>query len=137
MISVKLGNDVNLSRRPLTLKEALRRIFALGFLVLLLAEWGSHGVITNASGAEGSAAYSKESGHDDPCQTLVRCSDSPRQNQHVLKLSHDASQHNGFVPKLSALGRTAGLHDGLRFAHSNQRALFRPPDPLFHPPELS
>ena len=66
MISGKLGNDVNLSRRPLTLKEALRRMFALGSLVLLLAEWGSHGVITIASGAEGSAAYSKESGHEEP-----------------------------------------------------------------------
>ena len=118
--------------------KALRRILALSFLVLLLAEWGSHAAIyANSSTSEGAAIYSNENSHEDPCKTLVRCSDGQRQNQHVLKLTHNTSQHNGFVPRLCALGRAGVFHDDGRFAQTNLRALFRPPDPLFHPPEIN
>ena len=119
----------------LRLKNALSRILALGFLVLLLAEWGSHAAIyANASSPEGTAAYSNENGHEDPCKTLVRCSDGQRQQ--VLKLSHDVTQHNGFVPRLSDIRQAAVLYVNPLFPRSNLVGLFRPPDPPFHPPEL-
>ena len=121
----------------LRLKNALSRILALGFLVLLLAEWGSHAAIyANASLGEGAAVYSNESGHEDPCKTIVRCSDGQRQNQQVLKLSHDVTQHNGFIPRLSDLRRAGPSCSDAVFFRTSLRTIFRPPDPPFHPPEV-
>jgi len=115
----------------------LRRLFAAGFLVFLLAEWGSHGIIyANSNSTEGQTISSSEREHEDPCKTLIQCSDGRRQDQ-VPSFTHDANRHNGFVPRLSDLTRTELFYANAAFSPSNLIGLFRPPDPLFHPPELN
>jgi len=106
-------------------------------MILLLAEWGSHGIIyANSNSTEGQAISSSEREHEDPCKTLIQCSDGRRQDQ-VPSFTHDANQHNGFVPRLSDLGRTGSFYGNAPISPSNLIGLFRPPDPLFHPPELN
>ena len=119
-------------------KNNVRRLFAAAFMILLLAEWGSHGIIyANSNSTEGQAISSSEREHEDPCKTLIQCSDGRRQDQQIPSFTHDANQHNGFVPRLSDLGRSGFFNGDARFSYFNLRGLFRPPDPRFHPPELN
>lgn len=119
-------------------KDNVRRLFAAAFLIFLLGEWGSHGIIyANSNSTEGQAFSSSEREHEDPCKTLIQCSDGRRQDQQIPSFTHDANQHNGFVPRLSDLGKAGMFYGDKLFSPSNLIGLFRPPDPLFHPPELN
>jgi hypothetical protein len=105
-------------------------------MILLLAEWGSHGIIyANATSSEGQAISASEDEHEDPCKTLVRCSDGRRQDQ-VPNFAHDGSQHNAIFNGLSSSGRRNGVNDDPRCTR-DITGLSRPISPPFHPPELS
>ena len=120
-------------------KDTLRRIFAAAFLIVLLAEWGSHAVV-NASpiqADERTSATAHQSGHDDPCQTLVLCSDSKRKDQQMPNLGHDACQHNALLDRLAGFHQLVALSTEPSIPFSNAKALSRPPDPAFHPPQIS
>ena len=68
----------------------MRRIFAVAFLFFLLAEWGSHGLaFAHSDSGEGRSAHSREDGHDDPCKTMIRCSDG-RQYQGRIQVEQGA-----------------------------------------------
>ncbi|MGH9946737.1 MAG: hypothetical protein ACRD6X_06035 [Pyrinomonadaceae bacterium] len=124
--------------RRIVTSENLRRVFALAFLFFLLAEWGSHGVIfAHASSSEGQAFSAKETGHEDPCKTLIQCTDGKRQNQQVPNLGHDASQHNAFFDRLSNLMLRKSLYKEPQLTRERVSGLFRPVSPPFHPPEIS
>ena len=117
----------------------LRRLVAAAFLLFLLVEWGSHGLAFahSASAAKDRAAYSEEDGHDDPCKTMIRCSDGRRQDQKTPNLGHDKSQYNAFLRHMpDPFDRNAGLNR-TRLPREKVYALTRPISPPFHPPELS
>lgn len=119
-------------------RENLRRLLAAVFLVFLLAEWGSHGVICSGSSSTDEQSLSaSQDGDEDPCQTLVLCSDGKNKDQQTTNLGHDASQHNGLFDHLSDIRPLNGssLDPQLPFAAAYR--IFRPPSPPFHPPELA
>jgi hypothetical protein len=118
-------------------KNDLRRFFAGMFLVFLLAEWGSHGVIySHSSFAEGQAMAATDREHEDPCRTLIICSD-PGRKDHAPNLWHDATPHNALFDHLSQFNRLDGSETDPHSQFATINGPFRPPSPPFHPPELS
>lgn len=108
------------------------------FLVVFLAEAGSHGLICSGqTSAEGLSISATESGHDDPCQSLVLCSDSKKKDQQLPGFSHDSMQHNAMFDRHWEMPDQIGVEKDARISYSTAHALFRPPSPPFHPPELS
>ena len=119
-------------------KENKTRILAAFFLIVFLAEFGSHAVICADHSSSGEQAiYSHESGHDDPCKTLVLCSDSNRKDKQMPNLGHDATQHNALFDGRSSVFPQIGVQKGPKIPFTTAHSLFRPPSPPFHPPELS
>ncbi len=119
-------------------KRIFRRFIAAAFLVFLLAEWGSHSVaFAHAYEGEGDAVYSEESGHEDPCKTLIRCSDGPSENRPVPLIGHDLSQHNALFDHHYKTRRRGGTYKDPRIIRSKISGLSRTLNPPFHPPELS
>jgi hypothetical protein len=119
-------------------RKNLRRLFGAAFLIFLLAEWGSHGVIyANASSAEGPAIYSTDDGgHEDPCKTLICCNDSRRHEQQVPS-GFDATPHSALFDRLSDLPRLRDPDRDALTSYAAVHPLLRPITPPFHPPELS
>jgi hypothetical protein len=114
-----------------------RRLLAALFLIFLLAEWGSHGVVNaKPSSLDQQAVSSDEGGHDDPCRFLVLCSDSGRKDRQMPRFGHQV-MHNGLLDLLSDLRPPVGFQDDLAIPFTTANCLSRPPDPAFHPPELS
>jgi hypothetical protein len=120
----------------LTTRNARCLVAAL-FVLVLLAEWGSHGIIFSQGDQGGdSSITASDRGHEDPCGTLVLCNDG-RRNQQVPSLTHDASQHNAYFDNKSNTCRSFVIvADPLRHS-SFVFGVSRPPDPAFHPPEIS
>jgi len=126
------------SIRTLAKKDKRRRILATLFLVVFLAEAGSHGFICSGQiSSEGQSINASESGHDDPCQSLVLCSDNKQKDQQLPGFSHDSMQHNAMFDRPWELLNQTGIEQEARIPYSTAHALFRPPSPPFHPPELS
>jgi hypothetical protein len=120
----------------LATQKVLRLFFAVFFAALLFAEWGSHGIILSHHANGGVEAISdNDQGHDDPCRTLI-CNEG-RQRDQGFRFSHETSQHNAiFSPHRSAKNGLGLLTEPL--SHPDLVfGIFRPPDPSFHPPELS
>lgn len=123
--------------RQLVWGISFRRFFAAAFLIVLLAEWGSHSVaFTHSYSGELHAVQCEEGAHEDLCKTLIRCSDGPRQEQPVPASGHDLSQSNPLLDYF-AHARPFVIHKDPRIPRSRIRGLSRPVDPHFHPPELS
>lgn len=118
------------------IKRGARTIFAALFLFVLMAHWGSHVVIC-ADGPHGEerSVSTRESGHHDPCQSLILCSDNKQRDQQVPKLGHDASQHNALFDPLAGLDIDLAGNGEPRIPFGSARAIFRPPHPPFHPPK--
>lgn len=114
------------------------RLLAGLFLFILLAEFASHGAIC-AVVYHHSEAEMTANGHDseDPCQTLVLCSNTREKERQAASFAHDKVQHNGLVGGfLLPEDDTAKTQVALFFVAETQPR-FRPPDLLFRPPELS
>jgi hypothetical protein len=123
----------------LTSNKSWRHLFAVAFLLVLLAEWGSHSVIpaSAASSAPDEQSISAdEGGHEDPCQTLVICNEGPRKDRQA-KLSHDSSPHNGLFGMLADSNLNFDVPDDPRMSFPTANRLYRPPNPPFHPPKNS
>jgi hypothetical protein len=133
---VKLKVIVRVLLHTLTNVKKLRLAYAAVFAFVLFAEWSSHGVIlSDRSEVGGQAISSSDRGHEDPCRTLV-CSEGQRKDQ-GLRFSHDASQHNAFFQPLSKIEQRLGAPAD-RLSHGSLiLGISRPPDPAFHPPEIS
>jgi hypothetical protein len=115
-----------------------RCIFAAVFVLVLLAEWGSHGIIFSQREQVGETAMSSsDRGHEDPCGTLILCSDGRRNDQQVPSFSHNSSQHNAFFDSNSNTCRNYVIVSDPLGHSSFVFGISRPPDPAFHPPELS
>ena len=120
-----------------SVKGNRRRLVAAFFLVCFFAHAGSHVVIcASHSVGESSFSYS-DRGHDDPCRTLVLCSDSRREGKQLRGSGHDMSQYNVLFDLSPQLSPPVELLESERIAHSAGVAVSRPPDPHFHPPQTS
>ena len=120
-------------------KANFHRLIAMVFLVLLLVEWGSHGLaFSHSYSLEGQAQAIgfDEQGHEDPCKTMVHGTDGTRPEKPVPNLGHDVTQANAFFA-ISAIELRIGLRKDPRLSHAQVNGLFRPVSPPFHPPELS
>ena len=107
-------------------------------MIVFLAELGSHVVIcANHSSIDEQSISSNDGGHDDPCKTLVLCSDSNRKDKQMPNLGHDATQHNALFDGRSSLSPQIGVDKSPKIPFTTAHSLFRPPSPPFHPPELS
>ena len=118
--------------------KAMRRILAAAFLLLLIVEFGSHGLIYahSTSSQEGAAMQSSERGHEDPCRTMI-CSEGRKRDQQVPSFTHDASQHNTLFDRLAGLRNLSDIDRDKPMSFEDANALFRPPLPPFHPPKAS
>ncbi|MBX3281253.1 MAG: hypothetical protein KF756_02130 [Acidobacteria bacterium] len=108
------------------------------FLFVLLAEFASHGAIC-AVVVHNTAAEINASHHDseDPCQTLVLCSNNREKERQTASFTHDKVQHNGLIGGFILPPVEAAGSDPSNFVFPETRPRFRPPDLLFRPPELS
>lgn len=115
-----------------------RRLLAAAFLIVFLAEFGSHAVIcAGHSGFETASVSSSDRGHEDPCQTLVLCSDGRQKDRQSKASGHDPAQHNALFDSSRMSVVTKFDDRRSSFDYSPAEAIFRPPDPPFHPPQIS
>lgn len=125
------------ANRQISWKKGLRRVLAVAFLALLLVEWGSHNLaFAHAYSDDGAAVQSQDNGHEDPCKTLIQCSDGTRPDQSAPKFAH-LLQYGAFGDGLFPVRRWIDLHKDPRLRRRPLHPLVRPSDPLFHPPEIS
>ena len=119
-------------------KETRRSLLAALFLIVFLAEAGSHGLICSSQRSTNELSVSSTGGgHDDPCKTLIVCSDSKRKDQQLPTFSHDSMQHNAMFDRGSDLQNQFDMRSEARIPFGAAHTLFRPPSPPFHPPEIS
>lgn len=114
-----------------------RRFIAAAFLIFLLAEWGSHSVaFAHSISGEGHSIQCEENGHDDLCETLIRCGDGPRQEQMVPNPGHDVTQRNPFFDLFDP-DLLFAIHKDPRIPRTRVGELSRPVSPPFQPPQNS
>jgi|CXWL01.1.fsa_nt_gi hypothetical protein len=119
-------------------KENLRRLFAAVFLLFMLVEWGSHMAMHSyATSAHRSSVSSHEDGQEDPCRTLILCSDSKRERQQLPNPVHQMAQHNALLELLASIRPLTFTLGDPPIPFGRAEAVFRPMSPPFHPPELS
>jgi len=118
-------------------KENLHRIFAVAFLFMMIAEWGSHGIIYAHADSAAGQSISSTTGHEDPCGTLILCSDNQRRDHQTPNFGHDASQHNALFDQFSRRHLSRLPSKDPRPSSATVNGLFRPPNPPFHPPKNS
>lgn len=119
-------------------KRNLRWFMAAVFIVVLFAEWGSHGLaFAHSFSGEEAAVHSQHEAHEDLCETLIRCSDSSRQEQPVPTFGHDVTQRNHFLDRLTSSRHWDERDKDERIRRSRISDLSRPVSPPFYPPELS
>jgi hypothetical protein len=110
---------------------------ALGavFLVVLLIEWGSHSLtFSHTEAGNRTTVAATEIPHDDPCRMLVHGPDGKQQNQSNLR--HNVGPSGTFLNFIFE-SFSAMVTDDPVPGRAPTAALFRPPNPPFHPPEFS
>ena len=116
----------------------MRTFLAMLFLVFLLAEWGSHGLIASAGGpAADEQSVSADITHEDLCRTLIMCGDSGRRDHQTPNSSHQAAQHNALFDHLAHLDHMFESRGDPQFPDPPDIPPSRPIDPPFHPPETA
>jgi hypothetical protein len=113
-------------------------VLAVAFLFVMLVEWGSHNLAFAHSGYPAGmvSVNARESDHDDPCKSLT-CCQSRKDCGTVVSPSHHLPSYNSYseaVRFVPAHSRDFVPAPSLR---ENVRGIFRPKDPLLHPPEFS
>jgi hypothetical protein len=116
----------------------VRRLFAVSFLFLMFAEWGSHGIIyANSISSDSRSISASEGGDEDPCNTLIMCSDGHRRDRQMPSFSHDATPHNALFDRNAGFKNLGLGQKNAKLSVTNVNGIFRPPDPTFHPPNFS
>ena len=117
----------------------LHRVLAVAFLVVLLAEWGSHSLAFAHSAliAGENAVHIQHGDHDDLCKTLVKCPDGPRKELPSSNGGHDVLPQNPAINRLGDADSTLTLGKDTGSYRPPLRVLSRSVSPPFHPPELS
>jgi len=118
-------------------RRNLRRVLAVGLLVLLLVEWGSHSVSYEHSSSTDAPSITAHGGHGDICNTLILCSSSSRHDQQNQSLGRDPSQHAAPIDLFAAVSSNFLFRLRSQTDFASGEAIFRPPNTPFHPPEIS
>lgn len=114
-----------------------RRIVAAAFVLFLLAEWGSHLAFHIYDRTPAAVAVSAAEEHrDDPCRSLVLCRDG-RRDQKVANVGHDIIPQTALFERFSDVEATLASREGKRIPFGDADIILRPPEPPFHPPELT
>ena len=118
--------------------KKLHVILALAFLFVMLVEWGSHNLAFAHSGYTAGmvSVNAREDEHDDPCESLT-CCQSRKEGGAVVSPSHHLPSYNSYsevVRFVPAYSRDFVIQASPR---EDVHGIFRPKDPLLHPPEFS
>jgi len=120
-------------------KKNWRRVFATAFLLFLLVEFGSH-TMTHAfspSAKNHPSVSANEGCHEDPCQSLILCSDSRRERQQLPSPGHQTGQAADLVSFYPSADPVLDLRESPPIPFGLSHAISRPTSPPFTPPELS
>mgnify|MGYP006898379443 CR=1 FL=1 len=118
-------------------KETRRSLLAALFLIVFLAEAGSHAMIGSNHPSSNEAFLSaSDKEHHDPCTPHVHCPDTRNERQ-LPGFAHDSTQHNALFDHSVDLGNETIIQRDPPIPYGSAGDLFRPPSPPFHPPELS
>ncbi len=121
----------------LTKRENVRRLLAIVFMIVLVAEWGSHGMQHSDLGPiEGQAFSAPDHHHDDPFHKLALCAYSNRHDQQAPSFN-DHPQYSGLVDRHDVPRVDSRLVSDPPLPFHLAHGLFRPVTPPFHPPRLS
>ncbi|HEX6278862.1 MAG TPA: hypothetical protein VFZ49_02495 [Pyrinomonadaceae bacterium] len=114
-------------------------ILALMFLTVMLVEWSSHSLAFAHSGSSRgmTAINNPEAEHDDPCRTLTTCCERSSNGGTVLSPAHHLPTYNSYVELYEPVPSLTSALIASPPAREDARRIFRPKDPLLHPPELS
>ena len=109
------------------------------FLVVMLVEWGSHSLAFAHSGTPGGliAVNAPEPEHDDPCPTLTTCCERSNNGSTVISPAHHIPSYNSYVELYDPVPSWTRDPFVAPADREDARRIFRPKDPLLHPPELS
>ncbi len=120
-------------------KENWRRLFAVAFLLFLLVEFGSHTMLHAFSPLvlNHTSISANEGCNEDPCQTLILCSESRHERQELPNVGHQTAQQNALLDLFSPIPSANDLRKEPRIPFGNGEAIFRPISPPFSPPKLS
>ena len=124
--------------RSRSLTRKLHVILAVAFLFVMLVEWGSHNLAFAHSGYPAGMVLvnAREDAHDDPCKSLT-CCQSRKEGGAVVSPSHHLPSYNSYfevVKFVPAYARDFAIQASSR---EDVKGIFRPKDPLLHPPEFS
>ena len=120
------------------ISKRLHAIVAVVFLFVMLVEWGSHS-LAFVHHAEVSGMVSIGVGeveHDDPCRTLT-CCEGRKDGQSAPGFPHHLLTYNSYAEvsdQTPSFRHDPGIPAPSR---DDVRRIFRPKDPLLHPPEFS
>ena len=126
------------ANRSRSIAKKFHAIVATAFLFVMLVEWGSHNLAFAHSGYPAGmvSVNASEDDHDDPCKSLA-CCQSRKEGGTVISPSHHLPSYNSYaevVRFIPAYSRDFVPAPSLR---DDVRGIFRPKDPLLHPPEFS
>lgn len=127
------------SVRRIALTKRSHAVVAVAFLFVMLVEWGSHSLaFAHAAPTTGmvAVASSSEDEHDDPCRTIV-CCEGKRNDQKAPNFSHDLFPYGSATERANAADTFDHLREVSPLSHNAVDRIFRPKDPLLHPPEFS
>ena len=118
-------------------KETRRSLLAALFLIVFLAEAGSHAMIcSNHTSSNQAFVSTSEAEHHDPCAPHVHCRDNENKRQ-LPGFAHDSMQHNALFDSPITLVTEAIIQRDPPIPYGSASDLFRPQTPPFHPPKLS
>ena len=126
------------SNRRLAPFKKIHALFAVAFLFVMLVEWGSHSLaFAHAAPITGLVAVAgSEAEHDDPCRTTV-CCESRKNDQKTPGFAHDLFPYGSAIERADIGLPANGLSEEQRVPRGAAHRIFRPKDPLLHPPEFS
>jgi hypothetical protein len=126
------------SNRRFASSRNIHALVAVAFLFVMLVEWGSHSLafvhaapITGLVSVGGSDAE-----HDDPCRTIV-CCESRKNDQKAPGFTHDLFPYGSAIECAGIGRRLNGSSEVRPVPREAVDRIFRPKDPLLHPPEFS
>lgn len=116
----------------------MHALLAVAFLSVMLVEWGAHSLaFAHAAPAIGLIVITgSEIEHDDPCRTTV-CCESRKNDQKAPGFAHDLFPCGSVLDRPFGESQISLLAEEPPFIKQPADRIFRPKDPLLHPPEYS
>lgn len=116
----------------------LHAVVAVAFLFVMLVEWGSHNLAFAHSGYPVGmvSVNASETENDDPCRTLT-CCQRHKEGGTVLSPSHHIPSYNSYLEVIQFIPAYSRDFVVPSSSQDDVQRIFRPKDPLLHPPEFS